>query len=304
MMVVSIVLALVLDHFLGEPGRFHPLIGFGRLVHAVERRFYSKSHCRGIVAVLVLTLPWTMLAVLVQPMSLPWAVLFDALVLYLAIGWNSLDVHAQAVFRSLESGDLDDARRRVGLLVSRDTAGLNHQDVIKATLESVLENGNDAVLAAIFWFVLAGAPGAILYRLVNTLDAMWGYRNSRYNHFGWCAARLDDALNLMPARLTALSYAIVGNTRTALHSWRTQASGWHSPNAGPVMAAGAGSLGVRLGGPACYDGVLQQRPLLGGKNPPAANDIGRALFLIRNALLLWLLVLLLGGCFLDFIARY
>jgi adenosylcobinamide-phosphate synthase len=140
--------------------------------------------------------------------------------------------------------------------------------------------------------MLAGAPGCMLYRLSNTLDAMWGYRNQRYHDFGWAAARLDDLLNYIPARLTALSYAYLGDTRKALLCWRTQAKAWKSPNAGPVMASGAGALGICLGGAACYGGNWQHRPQLGQGRLPEAGDIYRTLGLVRGAVGLWLNLLL------------
>lgn len=158
-------------------------------------------------------------------------------------------------------------------------------------MESALENGSDAVFAPLFWLVVAGAPGVMLYRLANTLDAMWGYRNARFTGFGWAAARIDDVLNWIPARLTAMNYALLGHTADALRCWRTQAPQWSSPNAGPVMAAGAGSLRVRLGGAARYEGVEEARPPLGTGKPATAVDITRALTLVSRTLWLWLGVL-------------
>jgi len=182
------------------------------------------------------------------------------------------------------------------MIVSRDTADLDEEGISRATVESVLENGCDAIFGALFWFVLAGAAGAVLYRLANTLDAMWGYRTPRYRDFGWAAARLDDLLNWLPARLTALSYVAMG-TKPALawRCWREQAPNWKSPNAGPVIAAGAGALGLALGGPARYHGEWQPRPALGEGLAPRAEDIGRAVALVRRALWLWLGVIALGG---------
>ncbi|MBS1224625.1 MAG: cobalamin biosynthesis protein, partial [Proteobacteria bacterium] len=184
----------------------------------------------------------------------------------------------------------------VAMIVSRDTADLDEEQISRATVESVLENGCDAIFGALCWFVLAGAAGATLYRLANTLDALWGYRTPRYRDFGWAAARLDDGLNWLPARLTALSYVAMG-TKPALawRCWREQAPNWKSPNAGPVMAAGAGALGLALGGPARYHGEWQQRPALGEGLAPRAEDIGRAVALVRRALWLWLGVIALGG---------
>jgi adenosylcobinamide-phosphate synthase len=183
-----------------------------------------------------------------------------------------------------------EARAKVGCIVSRDTGQMDGQAVASAAVESVLENGNDAVFGALFWFLIAGAPGVLLYRLVNTLDAMWGYRTPRYLYFGWAAARFDDVLNFVPARLTALTYALIGHTRTALRCWRLQARAWESPNAGPVMAAGAGALGVGLGGGAYYHGQWEERPPLGVGPRPDPTSIPAALRLVRLGLILWLLV--------------
>jgi adenosylcobinamide-phosphate synthase len=199
-----------------------------------------------------------------------------------------------AVVHALNKSDEKNAKRLAGLMVSRDTSKLA---VAGATTESILENGNDGIFGALFWFMVAGAPGCLIYRLANTLDAMWGYRNPHYQDFGWAAARLDDLLNLVPARLTALSYALVGNTKQAIQCWRGQAAAWESPNAGPVMAAGAGALGITLGGPACYDGCWRNRPSLGVGRFPEKNDITRALGLVRTTLGLWLILLLIVGLF-------
>jgi adenosylcobinamide-phosphate synthase len=290
--------AVALDWLVGEPRRFHPLVGFGRLAAAVEGRLYGRPglapagrRLSGLLGLALLLLPFTAATQLLA--GLPYAgEPFSLLLLYFAIGHKSLHQHARAVAQALQRGDEADSRRLAGRMVSRDPATL---DISAATTESVLENGNDGVFGALFWFIIAGAPGCLCYRLANTLDAMWGYRNPRYRDFGWAAARFDDLLNYLPARLTALSYALVGRSRCALRCWRRQAAAWESPNAGPVMAAGAGALGIRLGGPARYQGRLHQRPLLGWGEAPRAVDIERALGLVRNALALWLGLLLLAA---------
>jgi adenosylcobinamide-phosphate synthase len=294
--------AVALDRWLGEPRRWHPLVGFGALARRVEALGYGPSgssatarRARGMGAVILLLVPFTVAAWLLAAIPLLGLVVALGL-LYLAIGARSLAEHAEAVAAALQAGDLSLARQRVGMIVSRDAGDLDEEDISRATVESVLENGCDAVFGALFWFVLAGAPGVVLFRLANTLDAMWGYRNPRYQYFGWAAARLDDLLNWLPARLTALSYVAVG-TRPALawRCWREQAPSWKSPNAGPVMAAGAGALGLALGGPARYHGQWQQRSSLGEGLAPRAEDIGRAVALVRRALWLWLAAILLGG---------
>jgi adenosylcobinamide-phosphate synthase len=292
--VVAALAGALLDRALGEPKRWHPLVGFGRLADAAERGLRrgapgekSDNRRRGAAAWALVVLPCVALAWLLSSFNLiGWIV--DALLLWLALGGRSLAEHAGAVATPLGMGDLPTARERVGLMVSRDTTQLDAEGVAKATVESVLENGNDAVFAALFWFFLLGGPGVVLYRLANTLDAMWGYKDERRIHFGWAAARLDDGLNYIPARLTALTYAMFGHIGPALTCWRTQASAWSSPNAGPVIAAGAGALGVQLGGAAMYHGQMEQRPALGSGSAPTAADIPRALALVQRGQWLWL----------------
>lgn len=284
--------AVVLDRLLGEPRRFHPLVGFGKLAGAVEKRFNRRSRLTGIAAWALVVLPFVALAAVLRPHA---AFAVDVALLYFALGARSLAEHAEAVARPLRAGRLDEARQRVGWMVSRDTTQLDESGVAKAGMESVLENGNDAIFGALFWFALLGGPGALLFRLANTLDAMWGYRTERFNRFGWAAARIDDLLNWIPARLTALTYALLGKTRQALACWRAQAPGWESPNAGPVMSAGAGSLGVLLGGAAIYHGQEEIRPPLGTGPAPVAADLDRAIALIRHSLWLWLAVFFVIG---------
>ncbi len=296
--------ALALDWGLGEPRRWHPLVGFGALAKRIEARLHPGTttgslglRLRGVLALLLAVAPAVILCALLAPLPYAGAALSVA-VLYFCIGHRSLREHALRVHGDLRGDRLADARHSVSMMVSRDTADMDATRIAGAAVESVLENGNDAVFGALFWFLILGAPGALLYRLVNTLDAMWGYRTERYVYFGWAAARLDDLLNLVPARLTALGYALCGHTRAALRCWRSQARAWESPNAGPVMAAGAGSLGVVLGGPAFYHGHWKQRPSLGQGLPPAAADIQRALSLLLRTLALWLAAIA-GGALLH-----
>lgn len=288
--------ALVLDAILGEPRRYHPLIGFGRFAIALEQRLYADARGAGVLAWSVAVLVPVGLFCLLRA-ALPAAAAFavDVLTAYFAIGRRSLGDHARPVARTLAVGDLDAARSAVGHMVSRDTEALDATRVAAAATESVLENGHDAVFGALFWFVLLGGPGVLLFRLANTLDAMWGYRTPRYEHFGWAAARADDVLGYVPARLTAFTYACMGHFTTAIRCWRRQAPSWDSPNAGPVMAAGAGALDVRLGGAAPYHGRWEARPDLGEGDPPDGNAIVRALRLVDRGVVAWVAVAIVGG---------
>ena len=299
---LAAVAGVVLDRLLGETRRWHPLVGFGRVANAIENLLNRgpARRVRGVCAWALAVLPWTALAWWGRNGNpagwLSWlSWLIDAFLLYLALGGRSLAEHAERVAADLAGGDLPAAREHVGWIVSRNTAELDESGVAKACVESTLENGNDAVFGALFWFALFGGAGAVLFRLSNTLDAMWGYKTDRFLHFGWAAARIDDALNYIPARLTALSYALFGETKRALACWRRQAPVWESPNAGPVMSAGAGSLCLALGGAAIYHGQIEERPVLGEGRPARGTDIPRALSLVRRSIVLWLAVLLTIG---------
>ncbi|WP_035374463.1 adenosylcobinamide-phosphate synthase CbiB [Pseudoduganella violaceinigra] len=293
---------VLLDALLGEASRFHPLVGFGRLAGAIEARLNRPGPARiarGAAAWTLAVLPLSMLAALVCALpALPPAAqaALHALVLYFCLGLRSLRDHMLPIWRALRAADLTGARALTARIVSRDTRHAGESDLAKAATESMLENGNDAVFGTLFWFAVGGAPGALLFRLANTLDAMWGYRTERFNLFGRVAARIDDALNFLPARLTAISYALLApgaaGTRRALACWRRQAPAWSSPNAGPVMASGAGALGLQLGGAASYDGEIEQRPPLGEGTPASAADIPRAWRLVRNTTWLWVAVML------------
>ncbi|MDP9107801.1 MAG: adenosylcobinamide-phosphate synthase CbiB [Pseudomonadota bacterium] len=287
---------LLLDWSLGEPRRWHPLVGFGNLANRIERRFNTGGGrtWRGALgwglAVLPLCAVALALTIWVGRHSVLLAAALHALLLYFALGLRSLFDHTRPIERALDAGQLDEARRLTARIVTRDTTQADPEALAKAAVESLLENGNDAVFGTLFWFALGGGSAALLFRLANTLDAMWGYRSERFLQFGCVAARIDDLLNWIPARLTALSYALFGRTGQALRCWRQQAPAWPSPNAGPVMAAGAGALGLALGGAACYDGVNEQRPPLGLGREAQAHDIGRAWRLVAKTTIMWLTI--------------
>ena len=287
--------ALILDRLLGEPARWHPLVGFGRMVTAIEKQFNTQparpwqSMLKGSAALLLVTLPILGVAVWLSiRLDGLLLMLAQAVTLWLAISLRGLTEHGRAVAQPLQRGDLTKARQQVSRIVSRQASALDERGVAAAATESMLENGADAVFASLFWFLIGGIPGVVLHRLVNTLDAMWGYRSSRFLYFGRPAARLDDILGWLPARLTALTYALLADRKLAIQCWRTQAPQWDSPNAGPVMAAGAGALNVRLGGPSPYADGIKQRPTLGGTLAANATSIEAAIGLVRHGTWLWL----------------
>jgi adenosylcobinamide-phosphate synthase len=292
---ITVLAALLLDSLLGEPRRWHPLVQFGKWAQALETLTNKiNTSClalkiRGGLSLALLIFPLTAVTAYISHHYNTHYV-FESFVLYLALGARSLNEHAQRVADALLLKRSAAARTLTSHLVSRDTDKMTETDMSRATIESTLENGNDAIFAPLFWFIVGGAPSVVFYRLTNTLDAMWGYRTPRYKHFGWAAARLDDALNFIPARLTALTYASLGHFQTALQCWRTQANKCKSPNGGPVMSSGAGALALELGGPTIYHGRLEDCPIIGCGERPHARDILQATRLVQRGTKLWLLV--------------
>jgi adenosylcobinamide-phosphate synthase len=295
---------LLLELCLGEPKRFHPLVGFGWLASKLERRlnlakdeqtsgrFNQLNILSGALAWLLLISTSLAAFALLKHLLGWWA---DALALWFALGARSLFEHVLAIAKPLSAGDLITARLAVSRIVSRNCTELDDTGIAKAGLESTLENGADAIFASLFFFALFGGYGVLLHRLANTLDAMWGYKTVRLFHFGRIAARADDVLNFIPARLTALSYALLGHSRSAFSCWQSQAPLWDSPNAGPVMASGAGALQVSLGGEATYHGEIHSRPQLGCGPAPIAHDLQRGIVLVQKTLALWIAILLGGS---------
>ncbi|WP_067804600.1 cobalamin biosynthesis protein [Actinomadura formosensis] len=273
----GLVLGVVLDAFLGDPRRWHPVAGFGRVAGVVERCVYADSRWRGIVHAGVLVGGAGAVGVVLEKVSRRPVVhaLSTAGVTWAVLGGTSLGREGLVMARVLERGDLEAARERLPHLCARDPNGLDAAGVSRAVVESVAENTSDASVAPLLWGAVAGIPGLLMYRAVNTLDAMVGYRNPRYERFGWAAARLDDAANWVPARVTgALVVACSGGG--AWRVLRRDGRKHPSPNAGRVEAAFAGALGVRLGGVNAYGGRVERRPEMGDGRAPEVRDIRRA----------------------------
>ena len=249
------------------------MAGFGRAGRALERHTWADRRGPGVLHVAVLAGGAVALGRL-----LPQGTLGTAACTWVVLGGRSLGREAAAVHAHLVRDDLPAAREQVTHLVGRDPSVLDADGVARAAVESVAENTSDAVVAPLLWGAVAGPAGLLGYRAVNTLDAMVGHRSPRYLRFGWAAARLDDVVNLVPARVTAL-LAASARPGPALRSWRRDGRRHPSPNAGPVEASFAGALGVRLGGRNVYGDEVEDRGHLGDGPPPTAADVLRAVAL-------------------------
>lgn len=277
-----------LDAVFADPRRGHPVAAFGRAASALERRIYADSRRRGVAYTALLVGAVTAAGLAAERLARAPAAkaALTAAATWAVVGGTSLGREGSTMAALLESDDLDAARARLSHLCARDPRGLAAGGPARATVESVAENTSDAVVAPLLWGAVAGVPGLLAYRAVNTLDAMVGYRDDRCRDFGWAAARLDDLANWAPARLTAaLATAcaplVGGGVRRARVTVRRDGAAHPSPNAGRCEAAFAGAPGVRLGGVNVYGGRSERRPELGDGPPPGVADIHRAVRLSR-----------------------
>jgi adenosylcobinamide-phosphate synthase len=283
-------LGVTADMVLGDPRRGHPVAAFGRAAAALERRVYADSKVRGVVFAGVCVAGATGLGMAADRLTRGrplGSTVVTALATWAVLGGTSLGREGSAMARSLETQDLEAGRDRLSHLCARDPEGLDADALARAAVESIAENTSDAAVAPLLWGAVAGVPGLLAYRAINTLDAMVGYRNPRYANFGWAAARLDDVANWIPARLTGLLTVACApsiGTGAARESYRIlRRDGGHhpSPNAGRCEAAFAGALGVRLGGVNVYGGRTEARPELGDGRHPEIHDLRRAVRLSR-----------------------
>lgn len=271
------------DLLLGDPTCGHPVAGFGTGAARLEKLTYADNRGAGVLHTGLL---------LGGLAGLGWAagrgdrVWVTAAATYVALGGTSLNRVGHQMATLLATDDVAGARRLLPSLCGRDPAALDVSGLTRATVESLAENTSDAQVAPLFWAAIGGVPAVLVYRGANTLDAMIGHRSPRYNYFGWAAARFDDVLNYLPARLTGVlavlcAPVVDGSPAAALRAWRHDASRHPSPNAGVAEASFAGALGVRLGGPTQYAHQLEIRPTLGDGRIPEVVDVARAVRLSR-----------------------
>lgn len=293
---------LLIEALVGYPQALHrrvphPVVWVGRLIAAMERRWNRDNQNKrlaGIATAAILLLPGIALGLALEHLLTGWT--GAGLLILIAttgLAQKSLHDHVRAVARPLTAGRLEEARTALSMIVGRDTGALDEQGIAAAATESLAESFCDAVLAPAFWFFLAGLPGLFAFKAISTADSVIGHLDERYRQFGWASARLDDAMNFVPARIAGvlICLATFQDGYAALRTMFRDARKHLSPNAGWTEAAMAGGLHVRLGGGAYYDGEWIARAELGDGRRPEADDLNRALSLYRNAiLLLWLAV--------------
>lgn len=296
---LTALIALVLDATLGWPQALfarigHPVTWLGRLIDALDTRLnHGRARAvKGVAASLIVIAAAMLPALAIAGWLGPWVA---AVLAWPLVAARSLYDHVAAVARPLATGDLPAARAATAMIVGRDVTQANAPALSRAALESLAENASDGVIAPLFWAAIAGLPGIAAYKAINTLDSMIGHRTPRHAEFGRFAARLDDAVNWLPARLTALLIAAAAGSRRALHVALRDARKHRSPNAGWPEAAMASALNLRLSGPRVYGSHIANEPWLNGTAPdPGTGDLWRGLVLYRRAVFLMGVLLAAG----------
>lgn len=298
--VASVLFAVVLDVIVGDPrSLWHPVMGIGKLIHALERKLYENEDTpairkrKGILLVILACISVTafVYSILALAFSVSYWLYFILCVylLWTGLAGRTLKLEGLNVYHALAQNQLKEARERLSMLVSRQTELMSEDEVIKATVETVSENTSDGIVAPLFFGVLFGPCGMWLYKTVNTMDSMVGYKNERYLDFGWCAAKTDDVLNFIPARLTSwfilFSAPLEGRPfKKAAEVYRRYRNCHESPNAGHPESAAAGVLGISLGGDAIYFGQTVCKPALGEMDQePEPSDIVKTVRIMERA---------------------
>jgi adenosylcobinamide-phosphate synthase len=309
--VAALALGFMLDILLGDPQGFpHIVRSFGAVITALEHLLWREggyNRLRGFMFTLFVLALCTGI-----PLALLWCayafhpalgLILETFLCYQSIAVKDLGIESKQVYHALRAGDRDGARHALSRIVGRDTERLDEAGIIRATVETVAENTCDGVGAPLFYMALGGGPAACLYKAVNTMDSMVGYKNERYRDFGWASARLDDALNFIPARLSALAmiaaaFLLRYDGRASFRIWRRDRRNHASPNAAHTEAVCAGALGLRLSGPAYYQGVWEAKPEIGDPlRPIEAEDIQRSIALLYGtAFILFLFSLGIRVC--------
>jgi adenosylcobinamide-phosphate synthase len=295
-LLIAILLAVALDRFVPDRHGFKPFAWYKDWAESIEQRFNGGSRLHGVAAVLLAIIPIVLGVALgryvLSEISTILAFAFDVLMLYVCLDIYRLGGGARAIADTLEAGDVREADAQLKELAGKSAATLSEAGIAHATVETVLKQGNALIISPLFWFILLGPIGVVLQRLACILDKLWGHRYERFVEFGWAAARLDDLLQWIPARITALSYAIMGSFEDALHCWRRRVGVWSDINSGPLLASGFGAMHMQncesMGEISEYDEPVANLSVI-----PDANHIRGAVALVWRVLLFWLAIGLL-----------
>lgn len=295
---VALWIGFLLDKLLGDPSWLpHPIVAFGKVISLLDRKMNHGKHLilKGAVATLLLaTVAFTLFYFLMRfsyQASFVLGIIVEAVFVFFGLAGTTLVKEGRAVYRELGKG-IGQGREQVARIVGRDTQLLSENEIQAATLETLSENLSDGVIAPLFWFAIAGIPGMMTYKMINTLDSMIAYKNERYLYFGRFAARLDDVANWIPARLTAFFMALCSGSSRAFRFILKFGKAHSSPNAGYPEAALAGALNVTFGGPHHYFGQWISKPLIGEeKRNFNKNDLIKTVKIMRRTELIFLLVL-------------
>jgi adenosylcobinamide-phosphate synthase len=295
---VAALLAVALDRFLPDRQGIKPFAWYRDWAESVEERFNGGKRSHGIGAVLLAIVPIVAAVWLTRYIlgELGWALrfIFDVFVLYLCLDIYRLGKTANGVADALMAGDVNEASGQLRDLTGKGATELNDATIARSTVEGVLKQGNSLVVSPIFWFIVLGPVGAVLQRLSSILDMLWGHRYERFAEFGWAAARFDDVLGWIPARITALSYALMGSFEDALHCWRKRMGVWSDINSGPLLASGFGAMHMQSCDVSADLGEYDDRAA--ETVIPDASHIQRAVALVWRVLLLWLAIgILMAG---------
>jgi adenosylcobinamide-phosphate synthase len=290
---LSVLLAVALDRYLPDRHGFKPFAWYRDWAESIEQRFNGGTRLHGVGAVLLATVPILLGVLLARyilaQLSDVLRLAFDIFVLYLCLDLFRLGQVARSVSEALEAGELREADQQYSELTGKSAPDLTEASIAHATVEAVLKQGSSLVISPIFWFILLGPVGAMLQRLASILDMLWGHRYERFVEFGWAAARLDDVLQWIPARITALSYGIMGSFEDALRCWRRQMGAWSDINSGPLLASGFGAMHMQNCDAVADAGEYEDRVATLTVVPDASHIRG-VVALVWRVLLFWLVV--------------
>jgi len=311
---LSITLAVMIDRVIGDPPSWpHPVKWFGKLISFLDKRLNNggvrarkwKGVWMLLIVMLAVLLPALLICIAAYNIHPMVGILVEGIIIATTIAQKSLKDAALDVYDPLQKNDLQEARVKLSYIVGRDTEHLPEPEIVRGTVETVAENTSDGVTAPMFWALVGGAPLALVYRAINTCDSMVGYKNEKYQEFGWASARMDDAVNLIPSRLTGFMMLLANrpfktNRKTAWRILFRDAKKHPSPNSGWCEAAAAALLGVQLGGINTYKGMVSNRARMGDSLfPLESKDILKMNRILSQTVVLFLILLLLGGVFID-----